>query len=99
MSRKCKENLTFPAFSAYLIVSKAHLQEFARTREKFTYDSLFMFFFEDAIEVLRRLVVAVGTDLFLDFIAKPYERINQDDCKAKVQKISNYKIRPPNSAT
>ena len=56
-----------------------------------------MAFFNDAIEILRRLVVAVGTNLFLDSMAKSYERIAPDDCKAKRQKINNYKIRPPNS--
>ena len=55
-----------------------------------------MAFFDDAIEILRRLVVAVGTDLFLDSMAKTYERVAPVDCKAKRQEINNYKIRPPN---
>lgn len=56
-----------------------------------------MAFFADAVEILRRLVVAVGTDLFLDSMAKTCEKIAPVDCKAKRQKVYDYKIRPPNS--
>ena len=56
-----------------------------------------MAFFEDAIEILRRMVVAVGTERFIDSLAKTYERIDSVVCKAKGKKIYLYKIRPPNS--
>ena len=56
-----------------------------------------MAFFKDAIEILRRMVVAVGTDLFFDFLEQICERIAPVDTKAKGKKITNYKIRPPNS--
>ena len=59
--------------------------------------TLFMAFFEDAIEILRRMVVAVGTERFIDSFSKNCERIDPVDYKAKGQKINNYKIRPPNS--
>ena len=56
-----------------------------------------MALFEDAIEILRRIVVAVGTERFIDSLAKTCEKIDLVDYKAKGQKINNYKIRPPNS--
>ena len=56
-----------------------------------------MAFFEDAIEILRRIVVAVGTERFIDSLAKTCEKIDTVDYKAKGQKINNYKIRLPNS--
>lgn len=55
-----------------------------------------MAFYMDALEVLRQLVVAIGADLFLDSLAKTYEKMAPANCKAKGQKINNYKIRPPN---
>ena len=56
-----------------------------------------MAFFIDAVETLRRLVAAVGTDLFIDSMAKSCERIELEDCKAKGHMVNNYNIRPPNS--
>ena len=56
-----------------------------------------MAFYMDALEVLRQLVVAIGSDLFLDSLAKTYEKMAPADSKAKRQKIYFHKIRPPNS--
>ena len=54
-----------------------------------------MAFFDSAIEILRQLFVNAGTDLFLDGIAKTHKGYKSVDCKAKGQKVKNYKIRPP----
>lgn len=54
-------------------------------------------FYVDSLEVLRQLVVAIGSDLFLDSLAKNYEKMAPADSKAKIQKIYFHKIRPPNS--
>ena len=56
-----------------------------------------MAFYMDALEVLRQLVVAIGSDLFLDSLSKTYEKMAPADCKAKGKKIYFHKIRPPNS--
>jgi len=42
------------------------------------------------------LVVAIGSDLFLDSLSKTYEKMATADCKAKGKKIYYHKIRPPN---
>ncbi|WP_189270122.1 hypothetical protein [Pseudobutyrivibrio ruminis] len=50
-----------------------------------------MAFYMDALEVLRQLVVAIGSDLFLDSLAKTYEKMAPADSKAKRQKIYFHK--------
>ena len=50
------------------------------------------FLYGCALEVLRQLVVAIGSDLFLDSLAKTYEKMAPADCKAKGQKIYFHKI-------
>ena len=55
-----------------------------------------MAFYMDALEVLRQLVVAIGSGLFLDSLSNTYEKMAPTDCKAKGQKIYYHKIRPPN---
>lgn len=64
---------------------------------KYWKGDFYMAFYMDALEVLRRLGVAIWSDLFLDALARTYEKIAPADSKAKRQKIYFHKIRSPNS--
>jgi len=59
---------------------------------KYWKGDFYIAFYMDALEVLRQLVVAIGSDLFLDSLAKNYEKMALADSKAKRQKIYFHKI-------